>query len=116
MNHTGDTGGGTGTSVTVLEDESAGNLGEALADSDKAGQATAPITGPTSTTSLEGLFQAGFFPRAALPFCPSALSAAAEEASAGGGGEGEERAVAAVAEEGFCSGTEVEGGGGDGGD
>lgn len=111
MNHTGDTDGGT-----VLEDESAGNLGEALADSDKAGQATAPITGPTSTTSLEGLFQAGFFPRAALPFCPSALSAAAEEASAGGGGEGEERAVAAVAEEGFCSGTEVEGGGGDGGD
>lgn len=55
----------TVVSETVFEEESAGNLGEALVDSDKTGQETAPITvvGLTST----GLFQAGFFGLAALP-------------------------------------------------
>lgn len=98
--------------MTVLEEESAGNLGEVLVDSDKGGQATAPITGPTSTTSLEGLFQAGLFGRAALLLCPLGLSAA-EETSAGGGGEGEERAAATAfdgeqLEEGFCSSIDVD--------
>lgn len=48
------------SSVVVLTEESDVNLAVCLVDSDKAGQETAPITGPTSTTPLEGLFQAGF--------------------------------------------------------
>lgn len=72
-------------SVEVLEDESADNLEEALVDSDKAGQDTAPITGLPSTAPLEGLFQAGFLERPALPLLASELSAAAvSELSAGG--------------------------------
>ncbi|KAM1379897.1 hypothetical protein ACFX2I_021704 [Malus domestica] len=53
---------GSDTPLGDSEDDSV----EARADSDKAGQGTAPITDPTLTAPLEGLFQAGLLP--ALPF------------------------------------------------
>ncbi len=72
--------------MTVFEAESADDLGEALVDSDNAGQETAPITGPTSTTPFEGLFQASFFGRAALPLLASEPST---DKAFSGGGDGE---------------------------
>ena len=63
--------------MTVLDDESAEILGDALLDAaDKEGQEIAPITGPTSATPLEGLFQAGFLGRPALSLLLSEPSAA----------------------------------------
>lgn len=103
----------TVASEIVFEEESAGNLGEALVDSDKAGQETAPITvvGLTSTTSLAGLFQAGFFGLAALPLFPLESSAAEEPSAVGrGNGGGEERATledTEQSEKGVCSGAEA---------
>lgn len=41
------------------------DLGETLVDSERGGQDTAPMTGPTSIEPLDGLCHAGFFPRAA---------------------------------------------------
>lgn len=91
--------------MTVLEDESDDNLVEALVDSDKAGQETAPITGPASTTPLEGRFQAGLLGRPALPSLVSVLSAPAKlELSSGGD---EEAAFGEESENGGWSGTEV---------
>lgn len=91
--------------MALLEDESDDNLVEVLVDSDKAGQETAPITGPASTTPLEGLFQAGLLGRPALLSLASEPSAAAVlELSSGG------EAGAAFAEEsdnGGWSATEV---------
>ena len=69
----------------VFEVESVDDLGEALVDSDRAGQDTVPITGLASTTPLfEGLFQASFFGRAALPSLPPS-----EPSPASGGGDNE---------------------------
>lgn len=98
------------------------DFGDGLADSERAGHETAPITGPTSTTPFDGLFQAGFFGRAALPLVPSELSAAAatgEEESSTGGGEVEAETEAAWEGEELSaagSGREVGGGGGGGDD
>ena len=77
-----------------MEEESANDLGEALADSDKAGQDAAPITGPTSTKPFEGLLQADFLDRAAalLLLLESEPPSAAKEIS--GGGDDEEDEVA----------------------
>lgn len=59
--------------------ESEDDLGVALADSERAGQEAAPITGPTSTGgALEGLFHAGFLAALLFPF--SELSAGASVA------------------------------------
>lgn len=76
--------------MAVLEEESADDLVGVLVDSDKAGQETAPITGPASTTPLEGLFQAGLLGRPALlSLLASELSpATALELSSGGEEEG----------------------------
>ena len=76
-------------SERVFEVESANDLGKALVDSDRAGQENVPITGTTSTTpqfegAFEGLFQASFFGRAALPSLPPS-----EPSPASGGGDGE---------------------------
>lgn len=69
-----------------LTGESTANLGEALAESERAGQESAPITGPASTTPLEGLFQAGFLVGAvALP--PSLASWFSEDVKLSAGGE-----------------------------
>lgn len=102
----------TDSTGTALEDEAStlGDLGEALADSDNAGQDTAsPITGPASTASLDGLFHAGFLGwtettlpplqsglsseppsgcGAGLRGDPGARSASASAADRKGGGEG----------------------------
>lgn len=52
-------------------------------DSDKAGQDTAPITGPTSTAPLDSLFQAGLFPALVSDSFPlSDLSAPAGSSTA----------------------------------
>lgn len=69
----------------MLEEDKSVNddFGEGLVDSDKAGQETAPITGPTSTTPFDGLFQASFFGRPALPLLASGLSAAMVLSAAG---------------------------------
>ena len=77
-----------------MEEESANDLGEALADSDKGGQDAAPITGPTSTTPFEGLFQVGFLDRAAalLLLLESEPPSAVKEIS--GGGDEEEAEAA----------------------
>lgn len=91
-------------SETVFEVESTSDLGEALVDSDNGGQETAPITGPTSTTPFEGLFQASFFGRAALPLLTSEPSTA-EELS--GGGDGEAVFRGEKSENVVCSGWEV---------
>lgn len=97
-------------SVRGLEDESAEGLGEALVDSERAGQEAAPITEPDSTTPLESLFQAGFFDFAAMPLSlPLELSAAEELSIAGGGEEGAGAGAALGGEQseiGICSDTE----------
>lgn len=98
----------TDPSIGGFEDGSAEGLGEALVDSDKAGQESASIAVGTSTSPLEGLFQAGFLGLVALPLLPLELSAAAELL---GGGEEEEEEGAAFegeqSEKGSCSGTDV---------
>ena len=69
----------------VFKVESVDDLGEALVDSNRVGQDTAPIAGLASTTPLfEGLFQASFFGRAALPSLPPS-----EPSPAFGGGDNE---------------------------
>lgn len=70
-------------SAELLEDDSAGNLPEALVDADKAGQDSAPIKGPASTTPFECLFQAGFLERPAMPSLPSELSGVFELSTGG---------------------------------
>lgn len=95
-------------SVRGLEDESADGLGEALVDSERAGQEAAPITEPDSTTPFESLFQAGFLDFAAMPLSsPLELSAAEELSIAGGGEEGAGAALGGEQSEiGICSDTE----------
>lgn len=77
-------------STAVLEEDSAGNLPEALVGLDKAGHDSAPITGPTSTTPFEGLFHTGLLEQTALPSPVSELSTTAMvlELSTGGGEAG----------------------------
>lgn len=77
--------------------ESEGDLAGARVDSDKAGQETAPMTGPTSATApFEGLFQAGLFPP--LPFSElSAIDSSTAKVGDGGGAARAEGAAASIA-------------------
>lgn len=92
-------------SVRGLEDESAEGLGEALVDSERAGQEAAPITEPDSTTPFESLFQAGFFDFSAMPLSLPLELSAAEELSIAGGGEEGAGAGGEQSEKGICSDT-----------
>lgn len=89
------------------EEDSGGNLPGILADSDKAGHDSAPMTGPISTaTPFKGcLFHAGFLEPPALPPSPPSEAIVFEFFSTGAGsGEdtttafGEEDATAAFGE------------------
>lgn len=73
-----------------MEEGSAADLGEARADSDKAGQPTAPITGPASTTPFDGLFHAGFLGRAAALLLLFSSPCSRETPAFGSGGGSEE--------------------------
>lgn len=66
--------------------DSEDDLGEALVDSDKAGQ-EAPMTGPTSAAPFEGLFHADRLPT--LPFGPEPLSELSTPVSSTSEGEEE---------------------------
>lgn len=62
-----------------LEDDSTEGLGEALVvDSDRAGQESAPITLPTSTTPFESLFQTGFLGDDVMPLLALEISSTTE--------------------------------------
>lgn len=50
--------------LSESDDEDLGEALEAVADSERAGQETAPMTGPTSIAPLEGTFHTGRLPRA----------------------------------------------------
>lgn len=103
----------TDPSETVFGEEESANddFGEGLVDSDNAGQETAPMTGPTSTTPFDGLFHASFFGRAALLLLASKFSAAIELS---GGGEDEAEATFEEDKLSVDSDIEVSGGGGGG--
>ena len=79
----------SGESERVFKVESTDDLGEALVDSDRAGQENAPIIGLTSMMPpfegvFKGLFQASFFRRAALPSLPPSKPSPTSD-----GGDGE---------------------------
>lgn len=93
-------------------EESANDFWEPLADSDKAGQEAAPITGPTPMMPFEGLFQAGFLKlEAAKLFLESEPPSADKEISSGGDDEEEKQGACEgeQSEEMFRSGTEATG-------
>lgn len=75
------------TGVIFDEDNSGGNLPGILADSDKAGHDSAPMTGPISTTTpFKGcLFHAGFLEPPALPPSPPSEAIVLEFFSTGAG-------------------------------
>lgn len=60
------------------------DLGAALVDSERAGQESAPITGPASIEPLVGRFQAAFLPWAATAAASPLLSALSDQAAASG--------------------------------
>lgn len=77
-----------------LEDESTDGLGEALVDSDKAGQVSASITEPSSTMPFVGLFQATFLGLAEKLWLLLALELSTTRELLEGGEEGAAEAAA----------------------
>ena len=77
----------TATGAIFEEEDSGGNLPGILADSDKAGHDSAPMTGPISTTTpFKGcLFHAGFLEPPALPPSPPSEAIVLEFFSTGAG-------------------------------
>lgn len=94
-------------------EESANDFWEPLADSDKAGQEAAPITGPTPVMPFEGFFQAGFLKlEAAILLLLESEPPSADKEISGDGDEEEEKQGACEgehSEEIVRSGTEATG-------